>query len=377
MPEAVSTVSRHAGQAVCPDQEDVVADNSEDRGPDEPRRPDRRGIRSGRSSERPEPQDRRPPTHRETTGEGSPKRGGRGVSTGGDRARQGRGSGGDRDRGRDQRGVGGRGRSRSERPSGARDDRERRPPRVPEPELSDAIEASQLDRSVRQELRTLSKENADGVARHLVATALAMTAADLDRALAHAEAATKRAGRVASVREALGMVHYRRGEWAKALGEFRTARRLSGSHHLLPHMADAERGLGRPERALELADTPEARALPDTDRVELAIVVSGARRDLGQHNAAVQTLRDMAHRTRDHQPWAGRLYYAYADVLLAVGDERSAQEWFGRAVGADPDGMTDAGDRLAELDGVELLDLDEDADAGAVPSAPRTDDPRQ
>lgn len=243
-----------------------------------------------------------------------------------------------------------------------RESRERRPPRPPEPELPESIEASQLDREVRQELRTLSKDNADGVARHLVATAIALAAEDLQGALAHAEAAARRAGRVASVREALGMVHYRRGEWGKALGEFRTARRLSGRHHMLPLMADTERGLGRPERALELAGTPEARSLPPAERIELAIVVSGARRDLGQPDAAVQTLRDIARSTRDDQPWAPRIYYAYAEALTAVADPVGAREWFVRAAGADQDGATDAGDRLAELDGVDLVDLAEAAD---------------
>ncbi len=243
-----------------------------------------------------------------------------------------------------------------------RESRERKPPHPPEPELSDTIEAAQLDREVRQELRTLSKENADGVARHLVATAIALAAEDLRGALAHAETAVRRAGRVASVREALGMVHYRRGEWAKALGEFRTARRLSGRHHLLPLMADSERGLGRPERALELAGTPEARSLPQADRIELAIVVSGARRDLGQPDAAVQTLRDIARSTRGDQQWAPRIYYAYAEALIAVADPLGAREWFARAAEADQDGATDAGDRLAELDGVDLVDLEEAVD---------------
>ena len=52
---------------------------------------------------------------------------------------------------------------------------------------------------------------------------------DLDGAQAHAETAVRRAGRVPAAREALGLVAYRQGDWAKALAEFRTVRRLSGS----------------------------------------------------------------------------------------------------------------------------------------------------
>lgn len=239
--------------------------------------------------------------------------------------------------------------------------------RKPEPEIPEHIEAKQLDRAARRELLTLSKENADGVARHLVASSEALAAGDLDGALDHAENASRRAGRVAIVREVLGFVRYRRGEWAEALREFRTARRLSGSHHLLPHMADVERGLGRPDRAIELAQEPAAQSLTAADRVELAIVVSGARRDLGQEEAAVQSLRELVQASPPQRSWAGRLYYAYAEALLGAGDQDAAREWFARALEADTDALTDAADRLGELDGVDITDLgDDDSDEGNV-----------
>lgn len=230
-----------------------------------------------------------------------------------------------------------------------------------EPELPEDIDGRDLDRAVWTELRTLSKDNAEGVAQHLVAVGRFLGEDDLDRALAHAQTAARRAGRVSTVREALGLVHHRRGEWAKALGEFRTARRLSGSDHLLPQMADCERGLGRPERAIALAATPEARRLTRRERTELAIVVSGARRDLGQHDAAVLELRDLAQGTGPQQPGAARLYYAYADALLDAGDMVAARDWFSRAVDADRELETEAAERLAELDGVVLIDVAEGA----------------
>ncbi len=168
---------------------------------------------------------------------------------------------------------------------------------------------------------------------------------------------------MAIVREVLGFVHYRRAEWSEALREFRTARRLSGSHHLLPHMADVERGLGRPDRAIELAQEPAAQSLSAADRVELEIVVSGARRDLGQTDAAVQTLRDLVQASPPERSWAPRLYYAYAESLLGTGDAAAAREWFARALDADRDGLTDASDRLAELDGVDITDLGGDEES--------------
>ncbi len=235
--------------------------------------------------------------------------------------------------------------------------------RVREPEIPEDIEAGQLDKVLRAELLTLSKDNAEGTARHLVAVGRALDEEDFDVALAHAQAATRRAGRVAGVRETMGVVHYRRGEWAKALSEFRTARRLSGLDHLLPLMADAERGLGRPERALDLASSPEVARLAPAERVEMAIVVSGARVDLGQTAAAVQHLRDLARAGNPKAPWAARLRYAYAAALEADGQQAEAQEWYRRAAEVDVSGETDAAEILGgeEPEMIDLGDLvDED-----------------
>lgn len=230
----------------------------------------------------------------------------------------------------------------------------------------------ELDRSVWQQLRTLSAENAEGVAAHLAAAAILLED-DEDRALEHAEHAARRAGRVPAVREALGLVRYRRGEFTDALREFKTARRLSGSDHLLPYMVDCERGLGRYDRALDLAASPEAKRLAQDDAIELAIVVSGVRRDMGQPDAALIGLRIPALEKAGRQPWASRLLYAYAEALLATGDESAAREYFARSASADEDGLTDAYERVAELDGVDMLDLlgdEEDVDDLLTPERP-------
>lgn len=225
-----------------------------------------------------------------------------------------------------------------------------------EPLLPDEITGKELDRAVWQQLRTLTKENAEGVARHIVASAMFLED-DPQRALEHAEHAARRAGRVPAVREALGLVRYRRGEFTDALREFKTARRLSGSEHLLPYMVDCERGLGRFERALDLANSPESRRLATNDAIELAIVVSGVRRDMGQVDAAVIGLRIPALQQATNQPWAARLLYAYADALLASGDSDGARDWFSKAATVDHEEETDAQERLAEIDGTELVEL--------------------
>ena len=299
-------------------------------------------------------------------GEGS-SRGGSGGRPGGDRGER----GGHAPRG----GSASRG---DRRDTGAFDTGERggprlapKKPKLPEPRIADGVTGKELDRSVHQQLRTLSKENAEGVAQHLVMAAALLEVDDLESAEAHAETAVRRAGRVPAAREALGLVAYRKGEWARALSEFRTARRLSGSSHMLALMVDCERGLGRPERALELAMSPEAKTLATEDRVELAIVISGIRRDLGQLEAA-QLALEIPQLKAARKPWTARLSYAYAETLLAVGRDDDAREWFARAADADDELETDAAERLAELDGVILTDLlegeeDDDADDSASP----------
>jgi tetratricopeptide (TPR) repeat protein len=238
---------------------------------------------------------------------------------------------------------------------------------LPEPAIPDGVTGKELDRSVWTQLRTLSKENAQGVAQHLVMVAMLLDD-DVDAAEAHAETAVRRAGRVPAAREALGLVAYRKGEWSRALTEFRTVRRLSGSSHLLPLMVDCERGLGRLDRALELASSPEARTLARDERVELAIVMSGIRRDLGQREAARAGLEIPELKATGRKPWSARLFYGYAEALLALGDTGGARDWFSHAVDADDNLETDATERLEELDGVAHLDLlagedaEEDAD---------------
>lgn len=217
-----------------------------------------------------------------------------------------------------------------------------------EPDLPQDVEISDLDPSVLQDLKVLSKDNAERVAKHmLMATDLLYD--DPQLALRHARAAKNRAGRVGVVRETNGVVAYHAGEWKEALSELRAARRISGGPGLLAVMADAERGLGRPEKALELGRSPEARELDRDGQIELAIVLAGARHDLGQHDSAVAQLQRL-NPSLDSQGFAqARLSYAYADALLATGKKDEAKRWFEHAAKIDVERMTDAADRVAEL----------------------------
>lgn len=205
-----------------------------------------------------------------------------------------------------------------------------------------------LDRSVRAELRSLSKPNAEAVAQYLVAAGEALDA-DPVRALGFARAARARAARVAAVREAVGIAAYHAGEWNEALTELRTARRISGDPRNLPLIADCERALGRPDQAVRYLSDPETRRLDPETRAELLIVVAGARRDQGQMDAALSVLaRGGLDRDRP-RPGAMRLWYAYADALEAAGRRDEAATWFAASAALDPEGELDAAERAAAL----------------------------
>ena len=196
------------------------------------------------------------------------------------------------------------------------------------------------------------------VARHLV-MAGRLIDDDADLAYQHTVAARRKAARVGVVREACGLAAYHAGLWSVALAELRAARRLTGQEAHLAVIADAERGLGRPERALDLARSDEARRLPQPESVEIRIVESGARRDLGQPEAAVLALQIPELKDERLRPWSARLFYAYADALIHAGREDEASDWFARAAAADRDGETDAAERYAEIEGLDIIDDDD------------------
>ncbi|MEV4499734.1 Replicase polyprotein 1ab [Micromonospora arborensis] len=220
------------------------------------------------------------------------------------------------------------------------------------------------------------------MARHLVATGQLIDENPAE-ALAHALAARRLASRISAVREAVGLAAYHAGEWQSAIAELRTYHRMSGLQSHLAVLADCERALGRPERAIDLFRGADREKLDQAVAIELLIVAAGARGDLGQKDAAVAMLQVPDLTSEATVPWTARLRYAYADALLAVGRREEAREWFSRAADVDTEGETDAAERLLELDGVVIEGDDEDEAVeeiaagpgapGAVPVRPDTD----
>jgi tetratricopeptide (TPR) repeat protein len=207
-----------------------------------------------------------------------------------------------------------------------------------------------LDRAARARLRTLGKDNAERVARHLVAAGRLLDD-EPERAYEHAQAAYRRAGRVDIVREAVGLTAYATGRYAEALRELRTARRLSGQDAHRAIEADCERGLGRPERALALVSSGESAGLPVEERIELALVASGARLDLGEPEAALAVLETLEVTQVDSSVLVARVAQARADVLEALGRPADAAQVLASA-GLAPDGDEE----------VVVIDLESDLD---------------
>jgi tetratricopeptide (TPR) repeat protein len=210
------------------------------------------------------------------------------------------------------------------------------------------VDAKQLAPDIRRDLSTLDRATADAVARHLVAVGELLDE-DPEAALSHARAARARSSRIAVIREAVGIAAYQCGDWSQALAELRAARRMGSKSSLLALIADCERGLGRPERAIELARGPEAAELSGDDADELRIVAAGARADLGQLEQALTVLSTPQLDASRNGSTAARLFYAYADTLLALGRDDEALQWFLRSAAADDEGVTDAEDRVSEL----------------------------
>lgn len=195
-----------------------------------------------------------------------------------------------------------------------------------DPEIPDSITENDLPFAARVELKTLTKENAEFVARHLAMVALLIDS-DPELAHQHAISASRKGGRIAICRETLAITAYTTGDYALALRELRTYRRISGKDDQLALMIDSERGLGRADRALELGRSADRSSMPAAQRVNVAIAMSGARLDLGQADLALAELEVPELDDRRAFSFSPALFDAYAEVLEELGRADEAKRW--------------------------------------------------
>lgn len=217
------------------------------------------------------------------------------------------------------------------------------------PDLPEDITGQELDRASGAQLKGLPEKLANRIARHMVAAGQ-LVDEDPETAYQHALAARVRAPRLAVVREAAGEAAYAAGHYAEALAELRAAKRMNGATAYLPIMADCHRALKQPEMALKLAKSPSVVNFVPEAKAEMTLVESGARRDMGQLDAALRTLELAPLTSKSRAPWVTRLRYAYADTLEAAGRDTDALMWFHRTHAVDSDEMTDAAQRAAILE---------------------------
>ena len=194
------------------------------------------------------------------------------------------------------------------------------------PLIPHEIQPEDLDMGVRVQLKTLSAENAEMTARHLAMVAY-LAEQDPELAHRHAQAAASRAGRIPVVRETVGITAYFVEDWALSLRELLAHRRMTNSNDHVPMMIDCERGLGRPQRGLEMGRTVDRTALSADVRVSLAIAMSGARLDLGQNETALVELEIKELNPNSVFDYSPRLFWAYADTLEVLGREADAAKW--------------------------------------------------
>lgn len=238
------------------------------------------------------------------------------------------------------------------------------------PLIPSEITPEDVDFSVRVQLKTLTAENAEMVARHLAMVNLLI---ESDPALAHrhAKAAAQRAGRLAIVHETVGITAYSVGDYSLALRELLTHRRLSGSNDQLPLIVDSERGMGRPQRALDAARDVDRSKLAAGVRINLAIALSGARLDLNQPELALQELEIAELSPKSVIEQSPALFIAYGECLTELGREAEAADWFTLAERAEA-ALAAAGGESLELVEEIVIPSSSDMDASRSARSPRS-----
>lgn len=161
-----------------------------------------------------------------------------------------------------------------------------------EPKMPKGIEWSMLSIDDRERLRGLSKEHAENIGLHILA-AYTLEERDPELALEHAKWVAHQASRIDFARETLAFVAYRQGDYKLALREFRTAFRMNGFLDYLPFIADCERGMGEPKKAIETAMSDDAKYLRGESKAEMFLVYAGALGDLELWNKAIEIVHTL------------------------------------------------------------------------------------
>lgn len=239
--------------------------------------------------------------------------------------------------------------------------------RGPSPDIDADVTGRELNKVVLNQISGMDERNRSWVAKHLV-MAGRLLATDPELAFSHALAASRRGGRHAVVREAVGLTAYAAGEFHDALREFRTYRRISGDQTHLPLMAACEAALGRPEKAIELAESVEAEQLDTEQKVDMAIIISGVYAEQQDFDKAKEVLELPQLKLNRAFSFSPRLFRAYGEALTDLGQLDEAQKWFNQAT------VADAALGTGDFAPPEIIDLGDDDEESEPETKPRVKD---
>lgn len=236
------------------------------------------------------------------------------------------------------------------------------PSEVPRPDLP-RDHAVSLPRAVVREVERAARgrHGADAV------TALDIGSRLLDEedgagALPYLDWARTVAPRVGVIREAVGVARYLTGDFATALGELRTYRRLTGRQDQNHLIADCLRALGRSTEDIEAAvramvggesgpRSAQPREVVPEDRItEAVIVLASAVADEGDLARARRLVAERAAQIDGSPPEEQhlRLWYVGADLAERAGDRADARSYLER-IRQQTTGFFDVDDRLGRL----------------------------
>ena len=129
-------------------------------------------------------------------------------------------------------------------------------------------------------------------------------------------------------------------------------------------MVDSERGVGRPDRALELGRSVDRSKLSASVQAALAIAMSGARLDLGQPELALAELEVPQLDPDRAFSYSPALFSAYAEVLEELGRTTDAARWRSLAERAE------AALEGEQPDFIEVFEIEEDGPPIESPAVP-------
>ena len=204
--------------------------------------------------------------------------------------------------------------------------------------MSERSPGDQLPADIVREINQVAHfGRARGVKDAVFEAANALEETDYPRVIEALATAKRDAPRSPTVRELLGLAYYHLGQFREAARELAAYRRLSGSHDQDPPYADAERALGRPEKAVEIVEQLPRDEVSEEVLVEALIVAAGALRELGRAGEAVELLRGGPLLPDEVLPHYLRLWYALAEALEDDDNRREARSWWDAIYAEDPE----------------------------------------